>query len=164
MTPTTNSRSVLDQRLDAYESLELQNLPPASRDDHTERWRELQFHFIDSPEGAVREAEHLVVTVMAERGYPTADHMTRADAISLTDPTLATDYRNAHASSRRADAGNATVEELFDAVRIYRRILETLLGRAQREATTFDADAPEHGSLTNTTDTPSRDQPSGPPS
>ncbi len=157
-----DGEAALEQRLDVYETLEIQSLPPASRDDHTEKWKDIQFHFIDSPEGAVREAEHLVVTVMAERGYPTADHASRVDAISLGEPQLAADYRVAHATFRRADVGNATVEQLFDGVRIYRRILEALLGRAQREATTFDADAPAIGSDTNTADTGSRELPSNP--
>jgi hypothetical protein len=133
---------VLDERLESYEDLEPQSLRPAVREEHTETWRELQFGFVDSPERSVREAEHLVVSVMDERGYPTDDVTVRADALSIEDPELATAYRAAHRAFRSADRGEAALHQLLGAFLVYRELLEYLLDRPKREQTVFDADPP----------------------
>jgi hypothetical protein len=133
----------LGDRLDAYDSLDLRRIEPELREQHTEEWRVVQFGFVDSPERAVREAEHLVVTVMDDRGYPTSDVVARLDMMSVESVELADRYRRAHRIFRRADAGVATIAELRDALLEYRDLFEALLGRAQREPTTFEAGPPE---------------------
>ncbi len=132
----------LDERLASYEGLEHHSLAPAVREEHTQTWRDLQFGFVDSPERAVREAEHLVVSVMDERGYPTEDVTVRADALSIEDPDLATGYRAAHRTFRGADRGEAALHQLLGAFLVYRELLEYLLGRPKREQTVFDVEPP----------------------
>jgi hypothetical protein len=136
-------RLMLEQRLSDYDGLEHPTLAPGERDQITEEWRRAQFGFVDSPERAVREAEHLVVSVMESRGYPTADASVRADALSVDDASLAAAYRVAHRAFLHADRGDAGVEQLLGAFLVYRELLEFLLARPQRERTTAEAEPPE---------------------
>jgi hypothetical protein len=136
------AEEILEQRLSAYEGVEHPGIGPSERETHTAEWRRAQFRFVDSPERAVREAEHIVVTAMEQRGYLTEDASTRADALSVDDPALANSYRVAHRAFLMADRGTAEVDQLLGAFLVYRELLEFLLARPQREETVFDTDPP----------------------
>jgi hypothetical protein len=138
--------AVLEARVSTYEALEHPTLGPSEREDQTLAWREAQFRFVDSPGRAVREAEHIVVSVMDARGYPTDDAAERADALSVEQPDLANSYRTAHRAYLGADRGTADVAGLLGAFLAYRELLEFLLARPQREASTFDAEPPPRDS------------------
>jgi hypothetical protein len=132
----------LDSRLSTYEQLDHPTLGPSEREERTAAWRRAQFHFVDSPERAVWEAEHIVVSVMQERGFPTDDASVRADALSVDAPELASAYRAAHTAFRMADHGNAGLDQLLGAFLVYREVFEYLLARPKSEATTFDVEPP----------------------
>ncbi len=132
----------LETRIAHYGDLDHPSLSPHEREDYTEAWRRLQCAFVESPERSVREAEHLVVTAMEARGFPTADGAVRADALSVEDPGMASSYRVAHRAFCLAEHGRASVDQLLGAVLVYRELLEQLLDRPQREATTFDDEPP----------------------
>ncbi len=136
------AEEILEQRLSAYEGVEHPAIGPSERETHTAEWRQAQFRFVDSPERAVREAEHIVVTVMEERGYLTEDASVRADALSVDDPALANSYRVAHRAFLMADRGTAEVDQMLGAFLVYRELLEFLLARPQREVTVFDTEPP----------------------
>jgi hypothetical protein len=128
----------LEARIERYAELDHPKVAPASRRTHTETWQRIQFEFIDTPERSVREAEHLVVTVMDERGFPTDDAVVRADALSVEHPDLAESYRAAHRAFALAERGQASIEQLLGAVLTYRELFEQLLERPRHEPTTFD--------------------------
>jgi len=141
-----DGEQALDARLRRYEALEHPTLSPHEREEHTEAWWNLQLRFVDAPERSVREAEHLVVTVMEERGFPTSDGVVRADALSVEDPEVASAYRSAHRVFCFAERGIAEPDRLRDALVRYRDVFEQLLDRPQREATTYDPRPPAHDS------------------
>jgi hypothetical protein len=132
----------LDDRIDAAEAYEVHSLAPARRDELTSEWREIQYRYVDGPPRALREAEHLVVALMEERGFPAQDAATRADAISVEEPDLAGRYRFAYGVHREADIGRADDGDLVPAFVAYRDVFELLLGRAQHEPTTQEAAPP----------------------
>jgi hypothetical protein len=138
----------LESRLAEYGDLEHPSLSPRVREEHTETWRRLQLAFIDSPERSVREAEHLVVTVMEERGFPTDDGGVRADALSVEDPDLADSYRAAHRAFCLAERGAASSDQLLGAILVYRELFERLLDRPRRERSTFDDIVPVDDTVT----------------
>jgi hypothetical protein len=127
----------LDDRLRQYEDLGHPALSPGERARHTAEWWQLQLAFVDAPERSVHEAEHLVVTVMQERGFPTSDSAVRANSLSVEDPTLASAYRSAHQVFWLAERGAAAPDQLLDAFTDYRDIFEQLLDRPRREASTL---------------------------
>src|SRR4051794_16113612 len=113
--------------------LEIVPLKPAARDRHAESWRGVQAHFVDDPRGAVREAGGLVGQVMQERGYPMDDFEQQAADVSVDHPDVVSNYRSAHDISLRNDDGDATTEELRQAMVHYRALIEELLVVDERE-------------------------------
>ena len=133
----------LRERLEAHEELDLQRLPPDLRKEATAQWKEIQYRFIEDPGYSVREAEHLVVTLMRERGYPVDDLESRIRAISVDWPTVAPEYREAYEGYRSSEDAHAGVTERYDAMQRYRRVFETLLERPQREPSVEGSEPPE---------------------
>ena len=151
------AEETLEQRLSTYAGAEHPALGPSERESHTAEWRLAQFRFVDSPERAVREAEHIVVSAMEEHGYPTDDASVRADALSVDDATLADAYRAAHRAFLLAERGDAAVDQLLGAFLVYREMLEFLLDRPQREETVYDTEPPSEDEAPSTaTATPGR--------
>ena len=110
--------------------LNIRPLSAASRERYTEEWRQTQADFVDSPEGAVREANTLVENVMSERVYPVTDFEDQAAVISVDHPDVVQNYRTAHEISLAAGDGEASTEDLRRAMRHYRSLFEDLLGEA----------------------------------
>ena len=72
-------------------------MAPADAARFSDRWRDLQTHFVDDPRAVVGEADTLVRDLMAKRGYPMADFERQAADISVDHPALVENYRAAHA-------------------------------------------------------------------
>jgi hypothetical protein len=129
----------LNDRLRQYDDLDHPALSPRERERHTAEWWQLQLAFVDAPERSVHEAENLVVTLMQERGFPTADSAVRANALSVEDPDLASTYRSAHQVFWLAERGAAGADHLLDAFSDFREVFELLLDRPQCEASTLSS-------------------------
>ena len=68
------------------ERLNLRDLDLMEHERFLKRWESVQSRFVDSPKGAVTEADDLVSSVMKTRGYPVSDFDQRAADILLTIP------------------------------------------------------------------------------
>src|ERR1700683_53284 len=95
------AESALENRQKRVEKLSLRDLEPAERERFLERWKAVQLAFVDSPRGALTEADDVVATVMQARGYPVADFKQRAADISVDHPRVTENYRAAHAVETR---------------------------------------------------------------
>src|SRR5262249_12604446 len=60
-------------REERHDQLEIRDLNPQTRDRYAREWEDLQRRFVDSPDHSVSEAEHLLTSVMNDRGYPVGD-------------------------------------------------------------------------------------------
>jgi FtsZ-interacting cell division protein ZipA len=119
---------LLDRRRRRQE-FEVRDLEPAARDRYAERWRSAQRRFVDQPGPAVGEADALVMEVMRERGYPVADEFEqRAADVSVDHPEVVEHYRAAHEISGRATIGEASTEDLRQAMVHFRSLFDELLG------------------------------------
>ncbi|MFC5817629.1 hypothetical protein [Nonomuraea harbinensis] len=131
-----DSKREAEQELIAREQrhaeLDIKPLPEQSRDDYANRWAEVQERFVDAPESAVAEADQLVTTVMAERGYPTEDFRQRIADLSVGHAETLTHYRKAHDISERATRKEASTEDLRQAMVHYRALFEELLHETTR--------------------------------
>src|SRR3954454_13508682 len=107
--------------------LEIRPLPEAARARYAEQWRGIQERFIDDPAGSVTAAHTLLDQVMAERGYPTHDFEEQADLVSVDHPRVVENYRAAYAVNQRQRDGQASTEDLRDALVRYRSLFEELL-------------------------------------
>jgi len=93
----------------------------------TEAWRREQSRFVDEPRVAVGNADRLVGDVMRVRGYPMAEFEQRAADISVDHPQVVENYRAAHNIAMRDSGGEATTEDLRQAMVYYRALFVELL-------------------------------------
>ncbi|HVB99133.1 MAG TPA: hypothetical protein VNJ12_07355 [Candidatus Dormibacteraeota bacterium] len=121
----------LDKRTDRVESLHIRPLGPADRARFVESWRRVQARFVDSPGGAVTEADQLLGDVMSTRGYPVSDFEQRAADLSVNYPLVLENYRSAHEIALRQTRGQASTEELRQAMIHYRTLFDELVGEAE---------------------------------
>jgi hypothetical protein len=117
----------LADREKRVEKLNIRDLDSMERDRFSKRWEAVQSRFVDSPKGAVAEADDLVSSVMKARGYPVADFDQRADDISVDHPRVMENYRSAHAIALRVGKDQASTEELRTAMIHYRSLFEELV-------------------------------------
>jgi hypothetical protein len=94
-----------------------------------EVWHHVQTLFVDDPRGAIGEADRLVNDVMNARGYPVADFDQRVADISVDHPVVVEQFRAARAIAQRHERGEATTEDLRQAVVHYRTLFDELLER-----------------------------------
>ena len=121
------TEAVLAAREKRVEKLHIRALTPEEATRFGEVWRHVQTLFVDSPKGAIREADQLVNEVMTQRGYPMADFDQRAADISVDHPAVVEHYRAARAIAVRTDKGDVNTEDLRQAVIHYRALFEDLL-------------------------------------
>src|SRR4051794_27553405 len=109
------------------DKLDIRPLPEATRARYAEQWRGIQERFIDDPAGSVGAAHALLDQVMSERGYPTTNFEEQADLVSVDHPRVVENYRAAYGVYTRQRDGQATTEDLRDALVRYRSLFEELL-------------------------------------
>jgi hypothetical protein len=127
------AESELGSRVERRESLEIQPLSPDVRERFIESWREVQTRFVDDPADAVTRADALVASVMSERGYPMDDFERRAADISVDHPQVVERFRSAHGIAEKNERGEATTEDLRQAIKHYRALFEELVEPAEDE-------------------------------
>jgi hypothetical protein len=111
-----------------HADLELRPLDPASRERYSASWEEIQVRFVDAPDQAVGEADDLVTRLIAERGYPTGDYDDQLAHLSVEHARTLDHYRQAHEINERNSRGEATTEQLRQALVHYRSLFADLLG------------------------------------
>ena len=117
----------LAERRKRREELDIRPLSPGARERYAETWRETQARFVDDPAGSIGEADTLIQQVMRDRGYPVEDFDQRAADVSVDHPEVANNYRAAHGISTAQSRGNATTEDLRQAMKHYRALFDDLL-------------------------------------
>ena len=117
----------LRDRSKRHEKLELRSLDSSEREDFERRWSDVQRQFVDDPSNAVRNADLLVVEVMAARGYPVEDFDQRADDLSVSHPEVTQRYREARRIAQANEDGTVDTEDLRQAVTSYRSLVLALL-------------------------------------
>jgi hypothetical protein len=116
----------LEDREKRVEKLNIRELDSIEHERFSKRWELVQSRFIDSPKGAVTEADDLVSSLMRARGYPAAEFDQRAADISVDHPRVMENYRSAHEIAIRVGKDEATTEELRTAMIHYRSLFEDL--------------------------------------
>ena len=117
----------LANRQDRVEKLNIRDLDPVERERFSTQWESVQSRFVDSPRGAVAEADDLVSSLMKTRGYPVSDFDQRADDISVDHPRVVENYRSAHHIALQVGTNGASTEDLRTAMIHYRSLFEELV-------------------------------------
>ena len=117
----------LADREKRVEKLNIRDLDSMERERYSRQWQDVQSRFVDSPKGAVAEADDLVSSVMKARGYPVSDIDQRAADISVDHPRVVENYRSAHEIALRVGKDQASTEDLRTAMIRYRSLFEELV-------------------------------------
>ena len=126
----------LDKRTQRVEKFHVQPLAAGDRARFIESWRGVQARFVDTPAGAVTEADQLLGDVMSTRGYPLSDFEQTAADISVNHPLVLQNYRTAHEIAVRQTKGQANTEDLRQAMVHYRTLFEELVSEPEMPLTT----------------------------
>jgi hypothetical protein len=120
----------LAEREKRDEQLTIRDLDSFEHERFAKQWEAVQSRFVDSPRGAVLEADDVVTALMKARGYPVSDFDQRAADISVDHPKVVENYRSAQETTTRVGRSEATTDELRTAMIHYRALYEELMQAA----------------------------------
>jgi hypothetical protein len=121
----------LDERADRVEALHIRPLAAGDRARFAESWLKIQGRFVDAPGGAVTDADQLLRDVMSARGYPVSAFEQRVADVSVDHPLVVDNYRKAHEIALRQSRGQASTEDMRQAMIHYRTLYEDLAGEPE---------------------------------
>jgi hypothetical protein len=110
-----------------HAELELRPLSPSARQRYLQEWERVQAMFVDDPAAAVVAGDELVTRLVAERGYPTSDFDEQMSYLSVEHATTLGHYRDAHDIYLRNERGEASTENLRQALVHYRALFGEVL-------------------------------------
>lgn len=123
----SKAEAELAEREARVERYEIRTLSPSERDRFSQEWRSVQAAFVDDPRAAIADADRLVVRLLETRGFPVGDFARREADISVHHPRVIHHYREAREIAVRSGRGEATTEDLRQAMQHYRTLFDTLL-------------------------------------
>lgn len=128
----TGSRYRAESKLEKLERrverLSIQPLSADAADRFRDSWRAIQAEFVDDPKSSLKDADRLLAEVMTARGYPVSDFEERAAEISVNHPLVVEHYRAGHEIALRHAQGQASTEDMRQAMIHYRTLFDDLLG------------------------------------
>jgi hypothetical protein len=127
------AESLLEKRAKRVGKFHIRHLTTEERPRFAGAWKREQALFVNDPHVAVANADRLVGEVMQARGYPMAEFDQRAADISVDHPQVVETYRSAHNIAARDSHGQATTEDLRQAMIYYRALFVELLEEPVRE-------------------------------
>jgi hypothetical protein len=124
---STRAEAKLEKIEKRVKKYDIHPLRAANRERFFERWRAVQAKFVDDPHGTVGEADRLLGEVMEARGYPVADFEHQAADLSVNHARVIEHYRAGHAIALRHAQGQASTEDLRQALIHYRELFQELV-------------------------------------
>ena len=118
------------------EKLKIRDLDAAEQARFQDHWKAIQSHFVESPAGAVTQADELLKSLLHSRGYPVSDFEQRAADISVDHPNVTENYRAAHAVALQIGKTETDTEHLRIAMVHYHSLFDELVqaGTADKKA------------------------------
>jgi FtsZ-interacting cell division protein ZipA len=123
---------VLAAREARVKKMHLEELPKGAKTRYVEEWRTVQSRFVDEPKRALTQADSLVTSVMRDRGYPMDTFEQRVADLSPDHPGVVHNYRAAHSIAVKSERGDASTEDLRQAMVHYRSLFDELVGADER--------------------------------
>ena len=121
------AQTELNERQKHVEALDIRPLSVSEHDRYLAEWAAVQSKFVDEPGQAIVDADRRIMEVMQIRGYPVSDFEQRAADISVKYPALVSNYRGAREIANKNKLGQASTEELRQAMIYYHSLFEELL-------------------------------------
>ncbi|EME53134.1 hypothetical protein [Amycolatopsis decaplanina] len=117
----------LSSRVKRHSYLDIRPLPKTTKDRYAQEWALIQEQFVDRPSGAVVEADRVLVSLMAERGYPTEGYDQQLADLSVRHANALRHYRAGHDTLVRQRESEMSTEDMREAMKHYREVFEDLL-------------------------------------
>ncbi len=121
------AEAALHEREKRVAELDLRPLSPEERGAFASEWREVKAVFVDSPPEAVLHADRMVAKLMQARGYPMADFDHRYEDLTVDHREVAQHYRAGHDIAVRQGRGQASTEDLRQAMKHYEALFDDLV-------------------------------------
>ena len=121
------AQTELEKRQKHVEALDIRPLTADEHKRYLADWVAVQSKFVDEPDQAVVDADRLIMEVMRLRAYPVSDFEQRAADISVSYPTLVSNYRAARVIALKNQEHQSDTEELRQAMIYYRSLFDELL-------------------------------------
>jgi hypothetical protein len=121
----------LQEREKRVQRFAIRPLAPTDRERYVASWLKVQAQFVDDPKSSVTQADQLLGDVMSTRGYSVSDFEQRAADISVNYPLVVENYRAAHEIAVRHARGQASTEDLRQAMIHYRTLFDELVGEPE---------------------------------
>lgn len=131
-----DAEAELQAREERRQQLQIRLLSQTARDRYVQNWQTVQTQFVDDPRVAVANADSLIQSVMAERGYPVEDFEQRAADVSVDHPQVVENYRQGRRLAQASASGSDSTEELRQAMRHYRTLFDELVETADADQAT----------------------------
>ncbi|GAB2532020.1 hypothetical protein GCM10027167_41120 [Nocardia heshunensis] len=122
-----NAERELTDRERRHADFDLRALSPDRQAHYRAQWAGIQEQFVDNPADATQDADRLVTTVMAERGYPTDNYDQQLADLSVEHATTLGHYRAAHGIATRPAGTAVSTEDRRTALVHYRALFRDLL-------------------------------------
>jgi hypothetical protein len=139
------AEAALHERQERVAKLEIRPLDERERMEFSRDWRNTKAVFVDSPVEAVHHADRLLSDIMQARGYPMADFDRRYEDLTVDHGEVARHYRDGHDIVMRHGKGQASTEDLRQAMIHFEALFDDLVN----EVTGDVQDAPVRGRVTN---------------
>jgi len=117
----------LHQRQKRVQGFSIKPLTSEQREQYAPAWKDIQAKFVDDPKLALVGADQLLGEVMVRRGYPVGDFEQRSADLSVDHPVVVQNYRTAHDIVVRDGQGEASTEDLRQAMLCYRALFRELV-------------------------------------
>lgn len=117
----------LAEREERVKSLDIRPLTPSERESFGSEWQEVKAVFVDSPAEAVLHADRMLTKMLQARGFPMADFDRRYEDLSVNHPDTARHYRAGNEIALRQNRGEATTEELRQAMKHYEALVDEMM-------------------------------------
>ncbi len=121
----------LEKREKRVEAFAIRPLATSDREHYIASWHKIQTEFVDDPKNSVTQADQLLGDVMSTRGYSVSEFEQRSADISVDHPLVVANYRAAHEIAVRHAAGQASTEDLRQAMIHYRTLFDELVGEPE---------------------------------
>lgn len=118
----------LRERERKHSGFQLKDLDQQTKDRYAQSWRDIQVQFVEDPATAVRKADTLVAQLVKDRGYPAGSYDEQLSQLSVEHADTLGHLRDAHEISDLSERGEATTEQLRQALVHYRALFADLLG------------------------------------
>ena len=127
------AEAALEERERRVAELDIRPLGPQERAQFSGEWHEVKAVFVDSPVEAVHHADRLLAKVMKTRGFPMADFDRRYEDLTVEHAEVARHYRQGHEITQRHERGQASTEDLRQAMIHFEALFDDLVNEVTDE-------------------------------